>query len=91
MALLPSKFGYANILIFIHACMRTRTSQALLKRGDDFSESVRLLQGRLEASDAEMKELQVCNDYVCACIHMYVREYGAERKKAADVLWIFRL
>jgi len=33
-------------------------SQALLKRGDDFSESVRLLQGRLEASDGEMRELQ---------------------------------
>ncbi|KAJ1494865.1 hypothetical protein T484DRAFT_1764417, partial [Baffinella frigidus] len=33
-------------------------SQALLKRGDDFSESVRLLQKRLETSDAEAREFR---------------------------------
>ena len=32
-------------------------SQTLLKRGDDFSESVRMLQRRLESSDAEVKVL----------------------------------
>jgi len=33
-------------------------SNALLKRGDDFSESLRLLQGRFEAADMESRELQ---------------------------------
>ena len=35
----------------------TTASQTLLKRGDDFSESVRLLQRRLESSDSNSKAL----------------------------------
>jgi len=50
-------------------------SQTLLKRGDDFSESVRLLQRRLESSDYEAKAL-----------HEKLREaHGANSKLTAEL------